>query len=135
MFIHIEPDEIDTLAHIPNALLSPAPQLPRGHVVLGHDERGHCPMLIDGACSIYEHRPRTCRTYDCRVFTATAVDPVDGDDRKVLIGERVRRWRFTYQDDSAAGHRDLAATAVRIRYERPDLSNAEVAAIAVMTRS
>src|SRR6266508_6252442 len=60
-FIHIAPDETDTLAHIPPELLFPAPGLPTGHVLLGYDERGHCPMLIDNQCSIYEHRPRTDR--------------------------------------------------------------------------
>src|SRR5207253_1500026 len=73
-FVHIEPDETETIARIPPELLFPAPRAPRGHVLLGYDERGHCPMLIDGGCSIYEHRPRTCRTYDCRVFAATGVD-------------------------------------------------------------
>src|SRR5262245_45885670 len=73
-FVHIAPDETDTLAHIPPALLFPAPQMTRGHVVLGYDERGHCPMLADDGCSIYEHRPRTCRTYDCRVFAAAGVE-------------------------------------------------------------
>ena len=52
-FVHIDPDEADTLAHIPRALLFPAPGRPRGHVLLGYDERGHCSMLVDGACSIY----------------------------------------------------------------------------------
>lgn len=23
----------------------------------------HCPMLVDGACSVYQHRPITCRAY------------------------------------------------------------------------
>ncbi|HET7720760.1 MAG TPA: YkgJ family cysteine cluster protein, partial [Acidimicrobiales bacterium] len=69
-FVHIGPDERDTLSRIPKALLFPAPGQPKGHVVMGYDERGHCPMFVDGACSIYEHRPRTCRTYDCRVFPA-----------------------------------------------------------------
>ena len=69
-FVHIGPDETDTLARIPRRLLFPAPRLPAGHVLMGYDENGHCPMLVDGACSIYEHRPRTCRTYDCRVFPA-----------------------------------------------------------------
>ena len=73
-FVHIEPDETDTLAHIPPELLFPAPLAPRGHVVLGYDERGHCPMLVDDQCSIYEHRPRTCRTYDCRVFPAAGIE-------------------------------------------------------------
>src|ERR1700680_3946260 len=57
-FIHIAPDETDTLYRIPAELLFSAPRLPRGHVVLGYDERGHCPMLIDNRCSIYQHRPR-----------------------------------------------------------------------------
>ena len=60
--------------------------------VLGYDERGHCPMLVDGACSIYEHRPRTCRTYDCRVFPAAGVEP---DADKAPSPTRARRWRFT----------------------------------------
>ena len=91
-FVHISPDETDALAHIPRALLFPAPRLPRGHVLLGYDEHGRCPMLVDGGCSIYEHRPRTCRTYDCRVFTAAGVTP----DDKPAVAVRVRRWRFRY---------------------------------------
>ncbi len=98
-FIHISPGETDALAHIPPALLFPSPGLPRGHVVMGYDERGHCPMLIDNACSIYEHRPHTCRAYDCRVFPASGVDLDEAN--KMQIAERVRRWQFSYADDSA----------------------------------
>jgi Fe-S-cluster containining protein len=94
-FVHIGPDEKDALAHIPPALLFPAPGMPRGHVVLGYDERGHCPMLVDGRCSIYAHRPRTCRTYDCRIFPATGVQ-VD----KPLVSGQSARWRF--ESDGAA---------------------------------
>ncbi len=90
-FIHVAPDETRTLAAIPRKLLFEAPGLPPGHKVLGFDQRGHCPMLRDGACSIYADRPRTCRQYDCRMFTATGVEPEDpqGD-----IAARVRQWRF-----------------------------------------
>src|SRR5437660_8801344 len=94
-FVHIGPDETDALAHIPAQLLVPAPGLPPGHVVLGYDERGHCPMLVDGLCSIYAHRPRTCRTYDCRVFTATGVRP---DASQPAIAARVSTWRFKVDD-------------------------------------
>jgi Fe-S-cluster containining protein len=90
-FVHIEPDETDTLAHIHAALRFPAPGRPAGHVLLGYDEHGRCPMLGDHGCTIYEHRPRTCRTYDCRVFTATGVEP---DASQPAITARVRRWRF-----------------------------------------
>jgi Fe-S-cluster containining protein len=92
-FIHIGPDEVDTLARIPAELRFPAPRLPEGHVVLGYDERGHCPMLVDDACSIYEHRPRACRVYDCRIFAATGVE-VDGSQLK--IAERASRWEFEF---------------------------------------
>jgi Fe-S-cluster containining protein len=88
-FVHVEPDEVDALAHIPGDLLVPAPGAPPGHLVLGYDERGHCPMLADGRCSIYEHRPRACRVYDCRIFAATGIEP-----DQPRIAERVRRWRF-----------------------------------------
>ena len=96
-FVHIAPDESDTLAHVPAELRFPAPGLPPGHVVLGYDAHGHCPMLVDGACSIYAHRPRTCRTYDCRVFAATGVEP---DTTQPAIAERVSHWRFTVDDEA-----------------------------------
>jgi len=91
-FIHVRPDEARTLARIPKALLFSAPGMPKGHLVMGYDERGHCPMLVDGACSIYDDRPQTCRTYDCRVFPATGLEP----DDKPLIRRRARAWRFDY---------------------------------------
>ncbi|MGD9700909.1 MAG: YkgJ family cysteine cluster protein [Acidimicrobiia bacterium] len=115
-FIHIGPDEADTLSHIPAELLFPAPRLPRGHVLLGFDQRGHCPMLIDGQCSIYEHRPRTCRTYDCRVFPAAGLE-LDDDD-KVLIAEQARRWRFGYPTQADRNQHDAVRAAAAFLDER-----------------
>jgi Fe-S-cluster containining protein len=92
-FVHVGPDETETLARIPRALLFPAPGRPRGHVLLGYDDRGHCPMFVDGRCSIYQHRPRTCRTYDCRVFPAAGLTPVAAQGQ---ITKRTRRWRFAH---------------------------------------
>jgi len=94
-FIHIEPDETAALARIPAELLFPAPGRSPGHRVMGHDQFGCCPMLVDGACTIYEHRPRTCRVYDCRLFAATNM--AAGESDKQLINARARRWHF---DDS-----------------------------------
>src|SRR6202047_4741709 len=88
-FVHIAPDEAETLAHIPAALLFPAPGLPRGHVLLGYDERGHCPTLVAGRCPISEPPPQPCRTYDCRVFAATGLT-IDDDD-KVSIARQAQR--------------------------------------------
>lgn len=104
-FIHIAPDETEALARIPDDLQFPAPGRPEGTVVLGYDERGHCPMLVGGGCSIYEHRPRTCRSYDCRVFSAAGLEP--DDEAKQAITERTRRWRFAHP--TAEDHRQHAA--------------------------
>jgi Fe-S-cluster containining protein len=117
-FVHIEPDEVETLRRIPKALRFPAPGRPKGHVVLGYDERGHCPMLVDGACSIYEHRPRTCRAYDCRVYTAAALSP--DDDGKPKIADRTRRWRFTYDNEDDRRLEDAVRRAVAALAETPE---------------
>lgn len=93
-FIHIRPEETRTLARIPKKLLFAAPLLPKGNVLLGYDEKGCCPMLIDDQCSIYAHRPLTCRSYDCRIFPAAGIDA--GDDDKALIAKRIGRWKFGY---------------------------------------
>ena len=92
-FIHIKPGETKTLAKIPKQLLFPAPGLPAGNVLLGYDENGRCPMFADHACSIYGHRPQTCRTFDCRIFLATGL-PV-GDDRPA-VSRQTRRWKFDF---------------------------------------
>jgi uncharacterized protein len=99
-FIHIEPDEVETIRRIPKALLFPAPRLPEGNLLLGYDRRGHCPMLRSGVCTIYAHRPRTCRTYDCRVFPATGT-PVLPPTKKP-IAEAIRRWTFDIDSPDAA---------------------------------
>lgn len=119
-FVLVGPDETDTLAHIPPELLFRAPRMPAGHVLMGYDERGHCPMLVDGACSIYAHRPRTCRTYDCRVFPATGVELDDapgGDDAgRVAIARRSRRWRFAHPGErDRVEHEALQAAARYVR--------------------
>ena len=117
-FILVEPDERDTLAHVPPELLFPAPRMPRGHRVLGYDERGHCPMLVDDRCSIYEHRPRACRAYDCRVFAATGVELDDPTKAEVLA--RVRRWRF--RGDDHARRRALRAAARFVQAHAEELA-------------
>ena len=109
-FVHVGPDEADALAHIPAALLFAAPGLPPGHRLMGYDEHGRCPMLVDGSCSIYPHRPRTCRTYDCRVFAAA--DVVDDDPTKAAIAARARRWRFDEPtEDDVVRHGAVRAAA------------------------
>jgi uncharacterized protein len=118
-FIHIGPEETDALAHIPPDLLFPAPRSPRGHVLLGYDERGHCPMLVDEKCSIYAHRPKTCRTYDCRVFTAADVELYGA--QHVKIERQVRRWRFSYPDPVDQRQHEAVKAAARYLLEQARL--------------
>jgi Fe-S-cluster containining protein len=91
-FVHVDPDESGALARIPADLLFPAPGLPPGHVLLGYDEHGRCPMLSPAGCTIYDDRPRACRAYDCRVFAVTGVVP--DELGKAGIAARVAGWRF-----------------------------------------
>ena len=98
-FIHVTPDETGTRSRIPAALLFPAPGAPPGHQLLGFDEQGRCPMLEGSVCSIYDDRPRTCRTYDCRVFAATGV--AEPGAEKAAIMARAARWRFDYPGTEA----------------------------------
>ena len=92
-FIKIRPHEIETRQHINEECLEPAPNSPAGTMLMGYRENGHCAMFRGGNCSIYSHRPETCRTYDCRVFAAAGTTPGAG---KPVISERVARWRFEY---------------------------------------
>lgn len=119
-FIHIGPDETETLRRVPAALVFAAPRMPRGHVLMGYDEHGRCPMLIDGLCSIYEHRPATCRTYDCRVFAAAELTPTD--EGKDLIAQQVARWRFDHDTETdVVLHAAVAAAAVCVAEHRDAL--------------
>ncbi|MDO8363390.1 MAG: YkgJ family cysteine cluster protein [Actinomycetota bacterium] len=125
-FIHIAPDERDALAHIPTALLFPAPGAPRGHMLMGYDEQGRCPMLVDDRCTIYAHRPHTCRVYDCRVFAAAGID-ADGP----AVAEQARRWRFehpTELDDVL--HAAVRSAAEFVRDRSGDLPREAVPATA-----
>ena len=116
-FVHIAPDEETTLAAIPPELLFPAPRLPAGHVVLGYDDQGRCPMLVESGCSIYSARPRACRTYDCRVFAATGTGPTD----QPLVGERVQRWRFSNPSPVDAAEQEAVRAAAAFLAAHPEL--------------
>ncbi len=90
---------------IPAELLFAAPGLPEGNHVMGYDAHGHCPMFGESGCSIYEQRPQACRTYDCRIFTATNIDVgADGHDE---IASRAQQWQFDKDAQS-----DIAQAAV-----------------------
>jgi Fe-S-cluster containining protein len=92
-FIKVRAHERAALEHIGEENLRSAPHSTNGAMLMGFDSHGHCFMFENGNCSIYAHRPETCRTYDCRVFTAAAMNA--GPD-KTEINERIASWRFEY---------------------------------------
>ena len=119
MFIPIRPEESKTIRRIPRALLFPAPGLPKGHLVMGYDDQGRCPMLVDNECSIYEDRPQTCRDYDCRVFAATGigVDP----QTQAEIASRVEAWAFDYQNEGSREEHRIVQEAAAFLEKNRDL--------------
>ena len=87
--IPVEADDADARAHLPPDALVAMPGQPELQV-LRHED-GRCSQLTEAGCSVYEHRPRACRTYDCRIFAAAGVT-----SDKPLIAEQALRWRFRY---------------------------------------
>ena len=95
-FIKVRPHETEALRRIPAENLQPMPGEPDTQA-MGYDASGHCPMFGSSGCSIYAHRPETCRTYDCRIFTAAGMEAGSG---RSVINERIARWRFEYPGDT-----------------------------------
>jgi Fe-S-cluster containining protein len=92
-FIKVRGHETTTIERIGAHYLRPAPDAGDGSLLMGFDSQGHCHMFANGGCSIYSHRPETCRTYDCRVFTASGMNAGPG---KSVINERIASWVFEY---------------------------------------
>lgn len=84
---------------------------PQEHAMMGYREDGTCPMLSSGKCTIYDHRPQTCRDYDCRIFAAAGLDA--GGAEKHVINKRVHEWQFSYPtaEDRLAHDAVLSAAA------------------------
>jgi Fe-S-cluster containining protein len=115
--IPIRPEDKDALAHVPQHLLVDAPGMAPGQRMMSYRENGHCPMLSEGKCTIYEHRPQTCRDYDCRVFAAAGIDA--GGPAKFVINERVRSWEFSYQtEEERRAHEAVRSAATFIQKKR-----------------
>jgi Fe-S-cluster containining protein len=115
-FIKVRASETEALRRIPPGQLTDSPRDAAGTRLMGYDAQGHCPMFRAGGCSIYSHRPDTCRTYDCRVFTAAGMDAGSGRD---AINERVARWRFEYPDAADAREQQAVRAAADFLRQHP----------------
>ncbi|MEM7097393.1 MAG: YkgJ family cysteine cluster protein [Pseudomonadota bacterium] len=130
-FIRVHRSETSALAAIPEQLLFPAPG-ENDIFVMGYDHKGRCPMLKANQCSIYDSRPLTCRTYDCRIFSGSGIDA--GANRPA-VNESVKRWRFTYDDQhDARKHQALmtAANFVMAHKEELDVFSDEPLHVALL---
>ena len=111
-YIKVRPHETEALRHIPAQHLQPAPG-ESGTMMMGFDSAGHCPMFGTHGCSIYAHRPDTCRTYDCRIFTAAGMQ---AGDTRTVINQRIARWKFSYPAETdREEHRAVMAAAAFLR--------------------
>ncbi|HTX70744.1 MAG TPA: YkgJ family cysteine cluster protein [Thermoleophilia bacterium] len=106
--IHLRPGENRARKRLPAEYLSAATGLPPGYLLLGYTDDGACPVLVGGRCTIYEDRPLVCRTYDCRMYAATGVEPDRAD-----IAAQVRRWSFDYPSPEDRELHDAVLAAVR----------------------
>jgi Fe-S-cluster containining protein len=115
-YIKVRPHETRALAAIDPKFLEDAPGPAAGRL-MGYHENGHCPMYTGRGCSIYPDRPETCRTYDCRVFTAAGM-PAGGAEKSV-INERVARWRFDFPTEDARREQRAVEAAARFLRQHP----------------
>lgn len=107
-FIHISSSEKETLGRIPEELQFEAIGSRKGDVLLGYTDDGSCPMYRNGKCEIYEHRPQTCRKFDCRIFNAAGLS--ENEDRS-LINTRIGQWEFEFEDELSEKKMDAVKLA------------------------
>ncbi|MEI6420609.1 MAG: YkgJ family cysteine cluster protein [Lentisphaerota bacterium] len=68
---HLTPEEVASGLY-PLSLIQPTEEQRKANpevgpiVTLYRKKEGGCGMLIDNKCSIYDHRPNSCRQFDCR---------------------------------------------------------------------
>jgi len=118
-YISIHCDEQETLRRIARVRLKRDAQRAPQDTSLNPDNLGRCPMLRGDACSIYTHRPQTCRKYDCRVFAAAGISLGTGPQN--AINERVWQWRFDYPTELDALLHGAVRQAAAFLQRRRDL--------------
>ena len=63
-----------------------------GELVLQRRSNGACVRLGAQGCTVYEHRPSACRTFDCRVFAAMGLVERCGPNH------RIPDWEFAEEE-------------------------------------
>jgi uncharacterized protein len=112
--VPVRPEDRSALAAIPVQHLA---NTLHGQTMMVARADGTCPMLDGGKCSIYTHRPQTCRDYDCRIFAAAGIS-AGGEDRSV-INRRVDEWQFSYTSPAERAAHEAVQCAARFIKEHP----------------
>lgn len=115
-YVKVRAHETAALARIGEENLEPGPPTDPDSRLMGFHANGHCLMLVAGNCAIYADRPETCRSYDCRVYTAAGM--AAGDDKPV-INQRIARWQFTYPDETARAEQRAVIAAANYLRQHP----------------
>lgn len=92
-YIAISKQETASLDKIPEECLFEIPGVTDA-VYIGCDDQGNCHLLNGERCQIYEHRPVACRTFDCRIYTATGIEP--DKESSSPINQKIQGWKFEY---------------------------------------
>ncbi len=72
-------------------------------------------MLKNSKCSIYDYRPMTCCSYDCRVFTASGI--AAGETDKARITQRAKQWKFNYPTELDREEHEAVRSAAKFIQE------------------
>lgn len=124
-YIEIAEEEREAIAHIPRVHLTVSTRSRERQWALEQSCSGSCPMLVDEVCSIYAHRPRACRRFDCRVFAAASITP--GSGPRAAVNQQVWRWRFDYPSAADAVRQTALLDAAAFLRRRADLIDPELA--------
>lgn len=117
-FILVRPTDKKAKAVIPKELLFPVPGLPKGFLIMGYGENGHCPMFKDNKCTIYSSRPETCRQYDCRTLAATGAST---EEESEAISNRIAAWEFSYGSTESKNQAQAVKEAFAFLKSRSEL--------------
>lgn len=113
-YIRIRPKDRPAVTGFARPYLLTPPGIAPGDALMGWREDGTCPALEQGRCRIYAQRPMTCRDYDCRVFAAAGV--LAGDERRAVINQRIKAWRFSHAGEEARrAHQAVLAASTFIQ--------------------
>lgn len=100
--------EVDPLKENPSDLrrLDLVQDLSGSGLVLRKNEDGSCVHLGEQGCTVYAHRPKACRVYDCRI--SAVVGLVESYDN----GHRAPVWYFKPKSDEESAVFHILATEV-----------------------